>query len=150
MASYACPRCRTSLAEPGRACGRCGAPAYAVRGHDGEPIEFCSRNGCHWTRWEARDRRGPQPVVELSVEDTGAGIAPEAMARLFEPFFSTTNGRGTGLGLAVTWGIVESHGGTIAVQSDLGRGSRFTVRLPLQRAEAAAPASAGTAAGAAA
>jgi two-component system NtrC family sensor kinase len=150
MASYACPRCRTSLAEPGRACGRCGAPAYAVRGHDGEPIEFCSRNGCHWTRWEARDRRGPQPVVELSVEDTGAGIAPEAMARLFEPFFSTKNGRGTGLGLAVTWGIVESHGGTIAVQSDLGRGSRFTVRLPLQRAEAAAPASAGTAAGAAA
>ena len=70
----------------------------------------------------------------MSVEDNGRGIAREDLAKLFEPFFTTKGVRGTGLGLAVTWGIVESHGGTIEVESEKGAGSRFTVRLPLEAA----------------
>jgi two-component system, NtrC family, sensor kinase len=127
----ACPRCRVELVEPERTCERCGAPTFAVRGPDDETIRWCSRTGCHFTWWEARERRGPTPVVELRVEDDGGGMSRETLASLFEPFFTTKGGRGTGLGLAVTWGIVEGHGGTIEVESEEGKGSRFTVRLPL-------------------
>jgi signal transduction histidine kinase len=62
--------------------------------------------------------------------DTGGGIAPEQLVQIFEPFFTTKDvGQGTGLGLAVAHGIIEEHGGTITVQSELGRGSCFTVWL---------------------
>jgi two-component system, NtrC family, sensor histidine kinase HydH len=67
--------------------------------------------------------------VSLSVIDTGKGMTPEVAAKVFRPFFSTRQG-GTGLGLATTRKIVEAHGGTIAVQSEVGRGSKFTLRLP--------------------
>ena len=69
--------------------------------------------------------------LELQVEDNGMGISPRDLPHLFEPFFSTKGNRGTGLGLAVTWGIVESHGGAIDVESQEGHWSRFTLRLPL-------------------
>jgi signal transduction histidine kinase len=69
-------------------------------------------------------------VVE--VEDTGCGIPPEHRPRLFEPFFTTKPvGQGTGLGLSVSFGIVRDHGGAIDVESEVGRGSTFRVRLPL-------------------
>jgi two-component system NtrC family sensor kinase len=74
--------------------------------------------------------------AEVTVEDSGQGIAPEHMDHLFEPFFSTKGNHGTGLGLAVTWGIVEAHGGTIDVRSEPGRGARFIVRLPYGAADA--------------
>jgi two-component system NtrC family sensor kinase len=73
----------------------------------------------------------PRPCLLISVEDSGRGIAPADLPRLFEPFFTTKGSHGTGLGLAVTWGIVEAHGGTIEVWSEESKGSRFTVRLPL-------------------
>ena len=76
----ACPRCRTTLVEPDSACERCGAPTFAVLGPDDEPIRWCTRTGCHFTWWEAREHRGPVPVVELSVEDNGRGIAREDLA----------------------------------------------------------------------
>ena len=69
--------------------------------------------------------------VAVEVIDTGVGIAPEAKAKLFEPFFSTKENRGTGLGLAIAWGIVEQHKGHIEVQSVVGRGTSFTVRLTI-------------------
>lgn len=70
--------------------------------------------------------------VELAVEDTGQGMLPEVVARCFDPFFTTKDvGQGTGLGLPVVQGIVAAHGGTIALESEPGQGSRFTVRLPL-------------------
>jgi two-component system NtrC family sensor kinase len=67
--------------------------------------------------------------VNVVVRDTGPGIPAETRARLFEPFF-TTKPRGTGLGLAVSQGIVHAHGGEISVETRPGSGSRFAVRLP--------------------
>lgn len=70
--------------------------------------------------------------ASLTVRDEGAGIAPEHLARLFDPYFTTkTLGRGTGLGLAVADAIMASHGGVIAVESTLGSGASFTLYLPL-------------------
>ncbi len=69
--------------------------------------------------------------VEIIISDTGCGIAPEHMEKLFDPFFTTKEvGKGTGLGLAVSAGIVERHGGTVKVKSRLGKGSTFIIRLP--------------------
>jgi two-component system NtrC family sensor kinase len=69
--------------------------------------------------------------ARISVQDTGCGIAPENMEKLFTPFFTTKEkGKGVGLGLAVSYGIVERHGGRIEVESELGKGSTFTIRLP--------------------
>jgi len=71
------------------------------------------------------------PSLRLTVRDTGAGMAPEVMARIFEPFFTTKGqGEGTGLGLAVAYGIIASHGGTITVASTPGQGTTFVIYLP--------------------
>jgi len=101
--------------------------------------DWCARKGCPGSRWEALDAIGPQSYAQIEVEDTGRGITAEEMDRLFEPFFTTKGTRGTGLGLAVTWGIVEGHDGSIAVQSEPGRGTRFTLRIPCQVPEPAGP-----------
>jgi two-component system sensor histidine kinase HydH len=67
--------------------------------------------------------------VRLTVTDTGTGIDPEVLHRIFDVYYSTKSG-GTGLGLATTRRIIEGHGGSISVESEPGRGTRFTVRLP--------------------
>ncbi len=70
----------------------------------------------------------------VDVEDTGCGIPPNVLPRIFDPFFTTKGtGEGTGLGLSVSLGIVERHGGQILVESEVGKGTVFTVRLPLTR-----------------
>jgi PAS domain S-box-containing protein len=72
------------------------------------------------------------PDVLVQVCDTGVGMPPEHLARIFEPFFTTKlPGQGTGLGLAVTLGIIEAHAGTISVESTPGVGTTVTVRLPI-------------------
>lgn len=76
-----------------------------------------------------RDGRGGYGVVSIKVEDTGEGIRPEHINRIFDPFFSTKE-RGTGLGLAIVHRIVESHGGTIEVKSRSGGGTVFRITLP--------------------
>ncbi len=69
--------------------------------------------------------------VRVEVADDGVGIAPADQAHIFDPFFTTKPvGEGTGLGLSISYGIVERHGGTMTFVSELGRGTRFTVRLP--------------------
>ncbi len=71
-------------------------------------------------------------VVRLVVADNGEGIPPENLAKIFHPFFTTKpEGKGVGLGLAVSYGIIEAHGGDIEVKSKLGEGTTFTVSLPL-------------------
>jgi two-component system NtrC family sensor kinase len=70
--------------------------------------------------------------ISLVVEDTGIGMSKEVMKQIFIPFFTTKDvGEGTGIGLSVVHGIVTSHGGSIHVESEVGRGSRFEVRLPI-------------------
>ncbi|MFW5395869.1 MAG: two-component system sensor histidine kinase FlrB [Candidatus Accumulibacter regalis] len=68
--------------------------------------------------------------LRIAVRDTGAGIAPEIQARVFEPFF-TTSGQGTGLGLAIALGVVRAHGGAMTVHSVPGEGSEFVIMLPV-------------------
>ena len=71
--------------------------------------------------------------VEITIADTGVGIAQKDLDKLFEPFFSTKEvGKGTGLGLAVSYGIVQRHGGNIRVQSEVGKGTRFFIWLPIE------------------
>jgi signal transduction histidine kinase len=87
-----------------------------------------------------RTRRGssafvpgePLSVVRVEVEDNGPGIPPEMLSRIFEPFYSTKSpGEGTGLGLAICLRILESYGGRIHVQSEKGKGTLFTIFLPI-------------------
>ncbi len=76
--------------------------------------------------------------LRIQVKDEGSGIAPEHLPRLFEPFFTTKDvGEGTGLGLAVTYGIVREHGGWVGVESEVGRGTTFSIHLPIDSGAAA-------------
>ena len=75
--------------------------------------------------------------VRVEVEDDGCGIAPENLSRIFLPFFTTKPvGRGTGLGLAICYGLVQKLGGTIHVDSAVGRGTKFTVEIPVVASDA--------------
>ncbi len=78
--------------------------------------------------------------VRIMIGDTGMGIAPEAMPRVFDPFFTTKSvGKGTGLGLSLAWSIVERHSGKITLSSEVGRGTTFTVTLPINPVGATDP-----------
>ena len=79
---------------------------------------------------------GPGRYGMLTVSDTGVGIEPELMEKIFDPFFTTKpTGQGTGMGLSMVHGIVQSHGGDIVVESEPGKGSVFTVLLPAAKGE---------------
>jgi PAS domain S-box-containing protein len=82
--------------------------------------------------------RGREAIVEVS--DTGVGIPPEHLARIYDPFFTTkAEGHGTGLGLSVTYGIVQEHGGLLVCDSPPGEGTKFRLVLPLAADEIAEP-----------
>jgi signal transduction histidine kinase len=81
-------------------------------------------------------RSGNGDALRVSIRDTGPGIAPENVGRVFDPFF-TTKGSGTGLGLAVTHRIIQEHGGSIDVESEMGRGTSFHLLFPLAGGETA-------------
>jgi two-component system NtrC family sensor kinase len=71
--------------------------------------------------------------VEINISDTGIGIPEEYLGKLFTPFFTTKPpGKGTGLGLSIVYGIVKMHRGQITIQSEVGKGSTFTIILPVQ------------------
>jgi two-component system, NtrC family, sensor kinase len=97
-------------------------------------IDALPRGGNLWI--ETR-RSGDETEIELRVRDDGAGIAPDVLPQIFEPFLTTKeSGHGVGLGLAISRGIVERHHGRIDVESELGRGTTFTVTLPSQATDA--------------
>jgi two-component system NtrC family sensor kinase len=131
IATYACPECRRSLEVLGQSCEVCGSPLFSVLVGPGDPFTWCARKGCHASHWPVQEKAGERCLVELRVQDNGRGIPSEDLPRIFEPFFTTKGTRGTGLGLAVTWSIIEGHQGTIEVESEAGRGTTFIVHLPL-------------------
>jgi signal transduction histidine kinase len=91
-------------------------------------VQACGGGG-----WVTLRSRVEDNGVMIEVQDNGVGIKPEHRARLFEPFFTTKPvGQGTGLGLSVSFGIIRDHGGTIEVESEVGRGSTFRLHLPLK------------------
>jgi signal transduction histidine kinase len=88
-------------------------------------------------------RQADPPVMMLRIADTGSGMSDEIKAHIFEPFFTTkSEGKGVGLGLAIVFGIIQRHRGTIDVESTIGVGTTFIITLPLNHsAPAPAPAS---------
>jgi two-component system NtrC family sensor kinase len=78
---------------------------------------------------------GGSDFVEAEFADTGCGIAPDVLGRIFDPFFTTKGVGGMGLGLSVSYGIVEQHGGSIDAESTVGEGTVITVRLPVKEAQ---------------
>jgi two-component system NtrC family sensor kinase len=92
-------------------------------------VDAMPRGGNLWLRTRFLNDSGQ---TEIQVRDDGAGIPPEILPRIFEPFMTTKEtGKGVGLGLAVSHSIIEAHRGTITVQSEVGRGTTFTVTLPM-------------------
>ncbi len=89
-------------------------------------VDAMPRGGVLTLRTGARDG-----WVTIAIEDTGEGMSPEVLARATEPFFTTKPvGKGTGLGLATVRGVIEAHGGHLDLESEVGRGTRITLRLP--------------------
>jgi two-component system NtrC family sensor kinase len=73
-----------------------------------------------------------ESFIETSIADTGHGISRENLEKIFDPFFTTKDtGHGVGLGLAISYGIIKEHNGTISVESEEGKGTTFTIRLPV-------------------
>jgi two-component system, NtrC family, sensor kinase len=86
--------------------------------------------------WLTIVTRADRDGATVEVADTGSGIPLEQLSRIYDPFFTTKEiGKGTGLGLSITYGIVQEHGGTITCDSQVGQGTRFSIRLPLAAAE---------------
>ncbi|WP_375755016.1 ATP-binding protein [Corallococcus exercitus] len=110
-------------------------PLAAVRANLVQVFVNLITNACHAMQpggqvYLSTLQEGTEAVVR--VRDTGTGIEPRNLSRIFEPFFTTKpEGRGTGLGLSICQGIVENHGGRLTVESTLGQGTTFTVRLPV-------------------
>jgi two-component system NtrC family sensor kinase len=127
-----CPDCSISLLAEGEHCPDCGAPIYAFEVPLKGFVQGCLREGCGWHRWEQVDTTWNDEFVEVRVEDDGCGIPKSQIPKLFEPFATTKGQNGTGLGLAVTWGIIDNHNGTISVESEVGAGTTFIIRIPVK------------------
>jgi two-component system NtrC family sensor kinase len=102
---------------------------------DGGQLRIVTRSGPQWDNVEMAPGRTVD-TVQMIVADTGYGIPQEHLAAVFEPFFSTKEEvKGVGLGLAISHGIIQRHGGTIEVQSEEKVGTTFVITLPLLREE---------------
>jgi len=126
-----CPECHVSLVDDSKKCPECESPVYSLIIPRQGTLEGCTKFGCNWQKWDIVDLGGKKQYVEINVSDTGCGIREKDLPRIFEPFYSTKGQKGTGLGLAVIWGIIDNHEGTITVESKVGEGSTFKIRLPV-------------------
>ena len=132
-AQYVCPECNISLIEENKSCPKCGSPILFFDTGEQGFYEVCSHKGCTWAKWDFVDSAGLKEFIEIKISDTGYGISRDDLTKIFEPFFSTKGQKGNGLGLAVIWGIIDNHNGTINVESEVGKGTTFTIRLPLSQ-----------------
>lgn len=126
-----CPKCNIPLTEKGKKCPECSAPIYTLQIPGKGELKGCFTSTCHWQYWEYVEKQGPRDYIEIKVSDTGCGIPPEILDKIFDPFFTTKGQQGTGLGLAVIWGILENHEGAISVESKVNVGTTFTIHLPV-------------------
>jgi len=127
-----CPECSSSLNVHGSPCPDCGAATFQFEVPGKGFVEGCTNRACTWQRWAELERLGDRDFVEIRVRDTGSGIARDELPRIFEPFYSTKGQKGTGLGLAVIWGIIDNHNGAITVESEVGEGTTFIIRIPVE------------------
>jgi len=127
-----CPQCTSSLIKENADCPKCRSSVYSFEVPPHGMFEGCANPDCDWQRWQAMEEVGQKEYIEIKVSDTGQGIPKENLPRLFEPFYTTKGKHGTGLGLAVTWRIIDNHNGTINVESEPDKGTTFIVHLPLQ------------------
>lgn len=127
-----CPECSSSLNMHGSPCPDCGSATFQFEVPGRGFVEGCTNRACTWQRWAELEKGGDRDFVEIQVRDTGAGIAHEEIPRIFEPFYSTKGQKGNGLGLAVIWGIIDNHNGSITVESEVGVGTTFIIRIPVE------------------
>jgi len=126
-----CPVCSGSLMETGRKCPKCNAAVFFLEISSKGRMQGCSRKGCDWQEWMTLEKEGQKEFIKIRVKDTGSGISQEHLDKIFDPFFTTKGQKGTGLGLAVIWGIIDNHNGHIEVDSIQGEGTTFTIMLPV-------------------
>jgi len=126
-----CPQCGVSLIDETKRGPMCSAPIYSIFIPDQGILNGCTKFGCAWQKWDFVDIGGNRNFIEIQVSDTGAGINEKDLNKIFEPFYTTKGQKGTGLGLAVIWGIINNHQGKITVDSTVGNGTTFTIHLPV-------------------
>ena len=125
-----CPQCGVSMLDESRLSHDCKAPIYTIYIPEMGKLEGCSKFGCNWQKWDYVDNAGDRDFLEIKVSDTGSGIEEKDIYKIFEPFYTKKGQKGTGLGLAVIWGIINNHNGKITVKSTVGQGTTFTIHLP--------------------
>jgi two-component system NtrC family sensor kinase len=126
-----CPKCNISLMAEDMRCPKCNSLLYSFEVPGKGIVNGCTNPECKWEIWKGVDESGKKEFIEIKVSDTGEGIKKEELPRIFEPFYSTKGQKGTGLGLAVIWGIIDNHNGTINVESVVNKGTTFKVHLPV-------------------
>lgn len=134
--TLSCPSCDISLIDKNSKCPECGGHVYKIQAPNNGFVEGCASFKDKWQRWGYVDSAGEKKFVKIDIKDSGCGIPQEYLDKLFEPFFSTKGQRGTGLGLSVIWGIIDNHNGVISVQSEVGIGTTFSIRLPQENTKA--------------
>lgn len=128
-----CPECGVPLINKHLKCEKCESEIFQIIIPGQGELLGCTKINCSWQKWDFIDRGGKKRFFEMSIADSGCGIAPENINKIFDPFFSTKGQKGTGLGLSVNWGIIDNHGGSIAVISKVGEGTMFKIRLPIDQ-----------------
>lgn len=133
LIDLSCPKCTSSLLDKKLKCPVCGGPVYFFEVAGQGTFQGCSTKGCDWQFWKHIEEEGPKEYLEIKVKDNGCGIPKEIISKIFDPFFTTKGQKGTGLGLAVIWGIIDNHNGRITVDSEFGKSTIFTIRLPVTK-----------------
>ncbi len=128
--SLSCPTCGLSLIDKNNKCPECGGPVYKILIPNQGSLEGCASFKDSWQKWDLIDKAGEKKFIQIQIADNGCGIPPENLSKIFEPFFSTKGQKGTGLGLSVIWGIIDNHNGSISVQTEVGKGTIFSIKLP--------------------